>query len=261
MKNKGTKFLVLLVVLAALGGLIYLVVSKNNSKTTKSLEETVEDKNIVYFLYLGQGGNTKYNGYDLVFTGNPVTYKDLSTGNILTAAFNYLMDNSTEVDTTLDPSLYAEVNSQYDLEDMDVMKGELVRKAIKTLFGVEWEDKGYANNLSKFAFAYNYDKEYDVYLRTEVNPRIVDNYLTYKVLETKKNDDTISTTVAIAFANKVENGYDIYSDFTNANLVTSQVGISIKDWKEEEINKLEKYKITSKLVDKEYVFETLEPVK
>ena len=261
MKNKGVKFLVLLVLIAVLGGLIYFVISKNKANNPESLEKTVENKNINYFLYLGQGGNTNYNGMDLIFTGNKVTYKDLSVGNVLTAAFNYVMD-STEDSTALDPSLYAELNTQYDLDDMDVLKGDLVRKAIKKLFGVKWEDKGYSNSAAKYAFAYSYDAEFDVYLRSTIeNNGPYNSYLTYKVLNTEKKKDSIITTVVIAYANKVENGYDIYSDFMNENLVTSQVGISLKEWKDEDLDKLEKYVITSKLVEEDYVFESLEPAK
>ena len=260
MKNKGVKFLVLLIVLAALGGLIYLVVSKSGGGSKKTLEENIEDKNINYFLYLGQGGNTKYNGYDLIFTGNTVKYEDLSVGNVLTAAFNFLYDNQEER-TALDPSLYAELDTQYDMANLDALKGEQVRKAIKRLFGVDWKDKSYSNTVSKFAFVYTYDAEFDVYLRAEVVAGVRDNYLTYKVLETKKDKDVISTIVAIAYANKVENGYDIFSDFSNNNLIKSQIGISLKDWKDEDIEKLQKYKINSKLVDKDYVFDSIEYIK
>ena len=260
MKNKMVKLLVLIVIIALVGGLIYFLVNKN--KPNKTTEDVVKIRNINYFLYLGEGTkNTKYKGTETLFTGEKFTYNNISKGSILTAAFNYLNDNQKEENALLDPSLYSELNSKYDLTKYIAMKGELVRKAIKNLFGVDWENASYSDPTGNSIYYYVYDSESDAYLKGTQNDKKASAYLVYKVISNTKKDDKIITTVAIAFADSTDEGYDIYADPTNVKLITKQKVSSIEDLKDKEVDKLDKYNITSKLVDKNYVFDSIAPAK
>ena len=76
MKKKGVKFLVFIIILALLGGAIYLIVQKSGNKDKRSPERIVEDNSLKYFLSISEGYDSEYNGKDRLFAQKEFTKGD-----------------------------------------------------------------------------------------------------------------------------------------------------------------------------------------
>lgn len=263
MKNKFMKFIVLVLVIALVGGLIYLVVSKSNKggKTKLTTEETVQFRNLEYFYKLGYGGMSDYSGIDSMYTDKTIKYEDLKPELVLTTVFDYLNKNKEKEDVELDAELYARVNYEYDLSVLEAMKGETVRKAIKNLFGVDWKDASVVNRTGTFQFSYVYDSKLDVYIRETVKEDVSNNVVLYDIIDTKKEDKLIYTDIIIGYFAYEEESYNVYANALNTQYIKNVKDLSFDYLSEEELGQLKKYRITSKLVDKNYVFDSIAPLK
>ncbi len=260
MEKKGIKFLVLIALLAIIGGGIYFLVTKKNSGKLTSEEKAAQTVSLKYFFTLGEGYDSKFNGTDFLYRGESFTKDDLNKGIILTAAFNYISDPTNKIDNTIEPSLYAAVEDNYNIEDAIIVKAENVRKAIKTLFDIEFEDGNY--DYEKYKYIYKYDFNNDVYVRTERTNTAEDNYYVLKkVLSTKKDNQKIITKVAVIYAKKDNKKYIFYADSTEAVQVAEKDSIDIEKLSDEEIEKFKKYEITVTKKDGSYLYESTKVVK
>ena len=260
MEKKGTKILIFIILLALLGGAIYLILQKNGNGGNKTKEKIETINEINYFLNLSEGYDSKYNGVDLLFQRESFTKDQLNNGIILTAAFRYVIDPKNKIDNELTPTEYAQLEQDLDIQNAKVLKGKNVRDAIKNLFGIDYKDSGYTN--TNFKYTYSYDPVTDVYIRKEKTNSYDTTYsiLPIVVSNTKK-DDIATIKVAIAYVVRKDKEFNIYSDANNKNLIKTVSEININDFKEEELEKMSKFNVTCKDVEKNYNFEKIEAVK
>ncbi len=260
MEKKGVKFLIFIILLALLGGAIYLIVQKNNtgSKTKKEKIETISS--IQHFVNLTEGYDSKYNGIDRLFQEESATKDDLHNGILLTAAYRYILDPKNNIDSNITPIEYAELEEGVDISNATVLKGKQVRDAIKILFGIEFENDGYTNK--NFKYAYSYDPVTDMYIRKEsTNSADAAYSILPIVVSNKKNGSTIVSKVAIAYVIRKDKEFNIYSDSENTNLIKTVEIIDINDFTEKELDQMAKFNITSQDINKNYTFEKIEAVK
>ena len=86
--------LILIIVIAAVA--IFFVINKVANQETKANEEETKIANeasIDYITRLTLGVGSNYNGIDILFKKDRVTYDDLNAGNILTVAYEYAVNN------------------------------------------------------------------------------------------------------------------------------------------------------------------------
>ncbi len=260
MEKKGTKILILIIILALLGGAIYFIVQKNNNVENNTSANLEAINNVKHFVFLGDGYDTKYNGLDRLFSGEPFTKNDLTNGIMLTAAYRFIADPKNNIDATITPQEYANLEEGYDLEDAKVYKGKDVRDAIKVLFGIDYKDDGFSS--MSYKYEYIYDGTTDMYIMKTKTNSADDKYSVLPlVVGQDKKGSTIVTKVAIAYTVKDGNKYKIYSNVSNTELVKEVKEISLEEFTKEEKEKLPKYNITCKDVDGNYTFEKIEAVK
>ncbi len=258
MEKKGIKILVLIIILALLGGIIYFLVTKDGTRTPKTDKEIVTENTLRYFNSLSEGYDTEYNGKDRLFAQDEFTKGDLNVGMKLTTAFNYVLDPTNGMDNNITPQEYADANLGND--EVLLVKGKNVRDAIKILFGEEFENQGYEN--TNFKYTYYYLNTIDLYARAEkTNLTNINCRVLTKIMSTKKSDSTITTTLVVGYGIKNNNEYEIYSDATRKDLVKKVKRFDLEDLDEKELNKLSKYKITTKENNDNYTFEKIEAVK
>ena len=215
---------------------------------------------IKYFVNLSEGYDSKYNGVDKLFNKESFTKDSLNEGMMLTAAYRYAMDPKNNIDVSITPNEYAALEENINLEDAKVIKGQIIRDAIKVLFGIDYNNKGYSG--TGYKYTYTYDSYNDMYVRkAEANSADSNNSILPIVISNSKKDDTIVTKVAIAYVNENGNKYEIYSDSENRDLIKSVEEINIDDFTKKEVDKLSKFNVTCKDVDKNYTFEKIEAVK
>ena len=260
MEKKGPKILIFIIIIALLGGAIYLILLKNGTVNVNKKENLETMNSIKYFLYLSEGYDSKYNGAEKLFEEESFTKEDLNNGIILTTAFRYIADPKNNIDTSITPTEYAAVEEDIDITDAKVIKGKIVRDAIKTLFGIDYNDRGFSSKDYKYTYAY--DDKNDIYVRKEKTNSSDQNYsiLPFVVTKTKKND-TIISKVAVAYVVQKDDNFEIYSNPENKELIKTVKEIDINDFTSKEIDKMAKYNITCKDIEKNYTFEKFEAVK
>lgn len=261
MEKKGVKILVLIIILALIGGAIYLIVDKKPKSKNGGFKDAATANSYKYFSYLSEGYDSVYNGVDRLYSVDSFTKDDLSNGMILTAAFNYVLDPANEIDTGITAEEYAALEEYYDLSDAVTIKGKYIREAIKVLFGITYKDQDYSNN--DFKYSYTYSAGTDMYIKKTKTNSADDNYsvLNRLISSDKKNNTTVAR-IAIAYIVKTDKKYAVYSDANHTNLVKEFEGsFSLNDLSDKEVEKLPKYDITTKEVNENYTFEKIEAVK
>lgn len=246
------------VVLAILivGGFLLLKGNKNGNKASKEKTDMAASKSIAYFTNLTYGAGTSYNGVELLFKQDKITYDNLATSNILTVAFSYAIDN---LDTSIDGVLLSRLEGSYNVDDFTMIPGKAIRTAIKELFGIEFEDKG-APAVANFKYGYIYDNYCDVYLQA-ANKDIktyTDHVVNYKAIETLEYGDKLVTEIAVAYIKTVDGKNYFAKDSTQQNVIYNSKDFKIKD---DKIDEFDHYKITLKKNGDNYVFESIEKVK
>lgn len=262
MKNLDFKKLLVFLVIVAIIVLIVLfgVKKVNETKPTEEEAKTVEELTVDYFANLTKGYSTSFNGLDILFKSDKTTFADLSTVSILSNAITYASEKNLDIAVnesvvnSLDASLYGNPNEYL------AYQGTAIRQAMTELFGTAIEDRSAADNID-FLYDYYYVKEHDIYLvkRNKVASASMSQLnIEYSFIETKKKDNKITTTFAIAY---------VYNDGTTKKYSSNSKGSPIivegvNEFPTEKIDEFEKFTITLKKTDNgKYVFESIEKVK
>mgnify|MGYP004455329133 FL=1 len=259
MKKLDNKKIILLVVLILVIALIIFFAIKQSSKNKNGKlaneEETkiAENATIDYITKLTYGQGTPYNGLDLLYSRDSVTYDDLTIGNVLTTAFEYAINNSeSDVPNTV---INALKKDGFDTDNMTIINGSSVRNAIKKIFGIDFDNKDYSAGIN-YKFQYFYNSEFDVYLRSSTDlPISTDNtYLLYKIIKTTTNNDKLNTELAVAYVYFYNNKYYFTKDANNKEKVYESDKLELQ---KDKLNEFEHFTITLKKVNDDYVFEKI----
>lgn len=262
MKNLDIKkLLVFIVIIVAIACLVFFIVKKvNDSKPTEEETKIAEELIANYYSTMTAGFNTQYGGIDVLYNTDKITYEDLSFASVLTVATKYAMDKgyNTGITNSVTEKLKA-LGTYGNLENAAVFSGSDIRKAIKELFGQDIEDTSAANNYD-FRYDFYYNAEYDVYIMKENDIKdytTPNEYMDYTVIETKKDNDKLITTIAIAYVYNDGTNTNYYKDRSGENVVAENVTEFPKD----KTNEFDKYTFTlSKTEDNNYRFESIEKV-
>lgn len=259
MKKLDNKKIILLVVLIlAIALVIFLAIKQSSKKKDGKLandEETkiAETATIDYITKLTYGQGTAYNGLDLLYNRDSVTYDDLTVGNILTTAFEYAVNNSeSEVSNTV---INALKNDGFNTDNMTIISGSSIRNAIKKIFGVDFDNKDYSAGIN-YKFQYFYNSEFDVYLRstTELAVNTDNTYLLYKIIKTTTSNNKLNTEIAVAYVYNYNNKYYFTKDANNKEKVYESDKLELQ---EDKLNEFEHFTITLKKINDDYVFEKI----
>jgi len=252
--DRVKKILIIVVILAIIIGAFLLL--RKDSKTSKEEPKEAKEINSI-ILSLKEGYGTQYNGKDLLFEEDKITYDDLSAGNILLTATKYVTDKS--IDNAISNAVLDTIEHDYGytVEKYTPYKGEAIRKAIKEVFGKEWEDKSTTPEMN-FGYNFIYIKDHDIYLKGKSNTYIPeqDNYhLVTTVVESKKSKDTIETVIAVAYVLKNGDKY-AYSDTPSIKKKIVELD-ELKEIPEDELDNFEQFVITLKKDGDNFVFESI----
>lgn len=262
MKNLDFKKLLVFLVIVAIIVLVVLfgVKKVNESKPTEEEAKTVEELTVDYFANLTAGYSTSYNGLDVLFKSDKTTYADLSTVSVLSTAISYASEKGLDIAVnesiinSLDTSIYGNPSEYL------AYKASAIREGMTKLFGSPIEDRSAADNID-FLYDYYYVKEHDIYLvkRNKVaSASMSQQKIEYSFIETKKKDDKLTTTFAIAY---VYNDGNTKKYSANSN-GTPLVAKDVNEFPTDKIDEFDKFTITLKKADNgEYVFESIEKVK
>lgn len=258
MKNLDVKKLVILIIIVAIViGALILIVNKttnNEKKANKEETEVANEISLDYITRLTLGTGSSYNGIDLLFQKDKVTYDDLNTGNILTVAYEYATNN---LETGI-PSLTIQQlqNENINIDEYTILTGDVVKQAIKEVFGVDFEHKSYNMNIN-YSYTYMYLPEYNVYLRkyTKLNYDTGNYHIDYKTVNTTKKGNKILNEIAVAYIYQNNSTYYYTKDSANNEVIYES---DKQELKEDQLKKFEHYIITLKNVDNKYVFESIE---
>ena len=263
MKNFDVKklFVLILIILVIAVGIFFIVKNLGgNKKPTKEETENAETLSIDYYANLTRGYSSSYGGLDILFQREKTTYDDLETAAILNSAINYAIDNN--IDLSVATSIISDLGTEAGYENIDdclVYKGEGVRKAIKELFGVDFKDTSSVDNLS-FLYNFMYDSIYDVYVveRNDVEDLYeTQRAIDYKIIETVKNKDKVTTTIAIAYVYN-DAGKIMYAKDPNGKEIIVE-NAEKEEFPEDKVDEFNKYDITLKETeDNKFVFDSIE---
>ena len=259
------KLLVFLVIVLAIGLVIFLVVKAVNKEKGTSEEETkiLEKIGLEYVAKLTQGYVTDFNGVDLLFDNDQVEYKDLTTSSILNTAMRYVVKE--ELDNNVSTSSLDIMNEDFeeDISEFSAYNGEAVRQAIKELFGVDFEN---TDSVSELGFGYDifYDSDFDIYLKGTNDQYKTPNYnssvrfyVTKTTKEKQKKEERIKMEFAVAYVklNETNGKIDFAKDPNGATIVDTLN--DTEEFPSDKADEFDKYSITLKKVDGNYVFESL----
>jgi len=261
MKNLDVKKLLLFIIIIAV--LILLIVGginlfgkgrEANTEETQNVEALIEDT-IVRLTY---GYTTAYDGLDVLFDGEKHTTTDLEDYVILHNAISYAASNDIQV--AISTSVMEELDEDYSsLSNATYYAGEGVRTAIKQLFDTDWTDKS-ASNVLEYNFSFIYDMDRDVYVEYENNlPNEVEATIDYSITETTVKGDKLYVEMAVAYVYLNEDStYTYASDSKIQNVVVEN--LTELNFPTDKIDSFDKYKITFKIVDNTYAFESIEKI-
>ena len=250
----------LIVIIVAALFMIFKLGNKGNNKSSKEQITEAEEKAISYFASLKSGYATDYNGIELLYDEDKITYDDLSVENILNTASRYAVDN-------LDVGVPSNTIEQLSLRGITqdkytIYNAKAIREAIKKLFGIDWDNKS-TNGELNFIYDYIYEKDYDVYLKRANNNKN-NSYdsssysVDYKIVDSNKSGkDELKVTIAIAYVYEDGNELIYYSDKENSNEVYTK-NIDEASIDDDKLDDFKKYVITLKKVNDTYTFKSIE---
>ena len=259
------KLLVFLGIVIAIGLVIFLIVKAVNKEKGTNEEETkiLEEIGLEYITKLTQGYTTDFNGIDLLFDNDSVEYKDLSSASILNTAMRYVVKK--ELNNNVATSSLEIINEDFekDISEFSAYNGEAVRQAVKELFGIDYEN---GESINELGFGYNifYNSDFDIYLKGTNDQYKAPNYensvkfyVTKTTKETKKKETRLKMEFVVAYTKENENSakLDYAKDPNGATIVTS-LGEK-EEFPKDKVDEFDKYSITLKKVDNNYVFESL----
>ena len=264
MKNiEWKKLIVLLVIIIAVIGLVVFIVkllNKDGNVPTKEQTTAAEKLTINNICNLTKGYGTMYDGIDVLFSHDKVTYEDLSVPNVLNAAVRYAKETlNAEVPSTL--VYQVEKATPYRSANYEFFMGETIRQAIKELFGIDFENKTGRPEFN-YGYSFVYLSEFDVYLMTtnEYYKEKEENYgIAYRIISTtkEKKADKLKTEIAVAYTiNKGEK--KLFLKEADDEKAVYEADKDATEIEENKANDFYHYTITLKNVDGKYVFESIE---
>ena len=134
-------------------------------------------------------------------------------------------------------------------------------KHIKNYFGSNLILKDYIG-AANFNYDYYYLEQYDVFMK--VKNQTVDltsdkSSMDFKIIETKKEKDTLVTTVAVAYVYYNGTDYKYAQDKNGSNIIVS--GVKEYEFPEDKDDEFNKYIFRTKKVDDKYILDSIEKVK
>lgn len=258
------KLLVFLGIIVAIGLVIFLVtrIGNKEKKTTEEETKILEEIGLQYIAKLTQGYITDYNGIDLLYNNDNVEYKDLSDASILNMAMSYVVKK--DLDNSVPTSSLELMAKDYpnSISEYSAYKGESVRKAIKELFGVDYENK---EVIGELGFGYNifYNSDFDIYLKGTNDQYKTPNYdstVKFYVTKTskikKKKEEKLKMEFVVAYTRQNDAARIDYAKDPNGVTIVATINKE-EDFPKDKANEFTKYSITLKKVDGNYVFESL----
>lgn len=255
--------IILAIVVVAILAIVLISKAIKGNVDEESIKK-YEDTTVQYYLSLSAGLNTSFDGMEALYQVDETKLEDLNDRQILHTAIDYVSkeyDNQEHgVDLITISMLYKD---EYpDIEKSGLYQGKAIRKAIKTLFGID----NFANPTieadATFLTNYIYLAEEDIYIVNgdyATSVRDPELMVDYSIVNTKTKKDKIITTVAIGYAQKTGDVRTYASDMFGEKVVAEKVSEFPKD----KIDEFEKYEFTlTKSKDgKNYIFESVKKVK
>jgi len=241
------KLLVLILIIAVVAVIIFLVIK--GSKATKPSESeatTSETLTMDYFASMTSGYNTLYDGIDVLYNNDSLKYEDLQTANILNVAAKYVSDQDSNAGVSSNIITKLKESTEYgNIDNASIFNGSEIRAAIKTLFGVDFEDQSAIDNID-FKYDIYYNSEFDLYIIQKA-ANVLEDYASenekvdYTLIETVKENNDLKTTIAVAY---------VYNDGTNNSYCKDKdcetiVVENAEEFPKDNINDFEHYTFTS----------------
>ena len=248
------KLFIIIIIIALIIGAVLLFKNKGDKKASKEEVKITEELNPL-FLTLKDGYSTNYNGRDLLFEKD-IKYDDLSIGNILLIATTYATNKQYNDAINNNVIKAIEKTYGYSANNFTAFKGEAVRKAIKELFGKEFEDKS-SNEEINFNYSFIYIKEHDIYLKMlkQQYTRNQDYSIVTTTVKTTSTKDEITTEIAVAYTYKYNDTITYSKDPQNKNKIYEAT--KKEDIDKNKLDEFNHYIIKLKKSGDKYVFESI----
>ncbi len=263
MKNLDFKKLAVLIgiIAAIIVTIILLVVGIGKSnKLSKDETEKVNNYILNNIIDLTEGYDSKYKGKDALFASEKVQVDKLSPQLIINSAIKYADINNW---TTSIPSY--KVNQAaaqgFSKEKYSIYEGEIIRKAIKELYNIDFKNTN-AIDLLGYRYNFYYLQDIDVYMK-ETKQILIDKdgyNIEHTIVESKKKDDKLIVTIAVAYTyNDGEKKY--YSNDENNKNIIFESETDKSEIIKDKINSFNKFKITFTQDNDNIYFESIEKLK
>ena len=250
------KILLIIVIIAAIVGITLLF--KNKGGKTASEEETkIAEELTQTVLDLKTGYNIKFNGKELLYEKDKLTYDDLSRGNILYTASNYVIDHNLANSVPTNILTAIEEKYNYSMNKYTAFRGEAIREAIKEFFGKEYKNQS-AIDEANFGYNFIYIEEYDLYLKGRNESYVLPDgtaFIKTKAIKTTKEKDSLVTEIAVAYVEKVNDVYQYNKDLLGKNTIYEAK--SIEDIDSDKEKEFEHYLVTFTKDGDNYIFESI----
>jgi len=254
-KKLGVLIILILVGVLAIFGITKIV--QKISGPSKEVKEKVEGNIEKYFAYLGTGHASIFNGIDVLYDRDKVTFDDLNKGSVIEIALQYANENNKDI--AADKSVVDAYNKANKTNGVG-FNAKTVAEAIKELFGVEMPLNNY-NAEANYLYNYYYLADYNTIIKTRSNTKDIgteENLIVTHIIDTKKEKGNLVTTVAVAY---------VYNNGSTFSFAADKNGVKIVDgnrdkseFPEEKSDEFPQYKFISKKVDDRYVFDSIEKV-
>ncbi len=254
-KKLGVLVALIVVAVLAIFGITKIV--QKISGPSKAVREQVEGNIENYFAYLSIGHSSIFNGMDLLFDKDKVTFDDLNKGSIIEVALNYAADKGKDLTV---PKTAVDTFNKANKKSGVGFNAKVVSETIKELFDKEVPMTDYAAD-ANYLYDYYYIDDFDILIKSKSKTKDIgtdNNFVTTSVIETKKEKGNLVTTVAVAY---------VYSNGSTYSFAADKNGVKIVDgaretaeFPKDKIDEFPKYKFISKKVDDRYVFDSIEKV-
>ncbi len=261
MKNIDFKKLLVLIVIIVVAVLAIIGITKivksiggPNKETVKTVEGLVND----YFVDLSYGNSSIYNGNDLLYDNDKISFADLNKGSVIELAIDYATKNDKELQVNAAASAYFKKTYKQDGVGFNA---KVVQEAVKELFGEELELKTYFATPS-FLYDYYYLEEFDAFFKMRSKTPDLNNennFMSYYIVETKGNKKAPETVVAVAYVYYNGSTYSFAADKNGSKIVVSNVDKN--EFPKDKVDEFTKFVFKTKKVDNRYVFDSIEKVK
>lgn len=258
MKDGNTKKLVFIVIaLVVVVLLLFLgikaISNKKGKEVTGKEKEKIENVAVEYIANLTAGAGTIYNGVDVLFsTADKQTYKDLEPVYVLSAAYNYAVNNGN---ASVDNSIYDYVKNTYHYSEFDVVKGEEIRKGVKVLFGEDFKDTD--ASMFNYSYKFEYNEDNDIYVITFDQAGVANEaYSVYtKAVSSVAKGDKVEVDLVVAYVYKAN---DTYSFTKDADLKEAVFTSDKYEMNNDKVDSFDHYTIILNKDGDNYTFESIQ---